>query len=332
LDVLFGSSTNVSLGGLHYFNTALTVVGDDVPSDVGLAVRAEHDHSVEGALLDLVAPHQGHGSRTIIHPDDLNAVLVRLEDLVVEYFGLVVLDLDADPADLDFILDDVRVDVESGDDRRAATEPNLVSLDLRAGGYTLDEDASGMACHEDVLTNDDVVLRLHVDHDASRREVGEGTLVDGDVALQREDASGHRIVQGISLEIAVEYFNGAIRHGHDARDFLVSFPRAPVEREDAVVHFEDAALDHDYAVHVVAHVELLDAVLTAVLVEHDRFLVGLHVKFLVRTGQNHFQIIYRASLLGTDVNYKARPALLTQGNVEGLLDRLEHEAGLLHHH
>lgn len=50
----------MSHGVLHDFDSALSVVGDDIASDVGLAVGSIDDDSVESALLNLIPPDQRH--------------------------------------------------------------------------------------------------------------------------------------------------------------------------------------------------------------------------------------------------------------------------------
>ena len=85
-DVFFARATDVSDCILHYLDATLSIVGNDVPSDVGLAVLPEHDDAIEGTLLDLVPPNQRHRPGLVVVANNLHAVLVRLGYLIVEQF------------------------------------------------------------------------------------------------------------------------------------------------------------------------------------------------------------------------------------------------------
>ena len=110
-DVLLGCSAYVRNGILHDLDAALTIIGNDIATDVRLAVLPEDDNAVKGALLDFVAPDKRHRSGFIVVTYDLDAVFVRFGDRVIKQLGLIVLDLDADTADLYLVLDDVGIHV-----------------------------------------------------------------------------------------------------------------------------------------------------------------------------------------------------------------------------
>lgn len=76
----------------------------------------KHNNSIESTLFDFVAPHEGHGAGSIVSAYDLNAVLVGLGDLIVENLRLIVLNLNAHSADLNLVLNDIGIHVESGYD------------------------------------------------------------------------------------------------------------------------------------------------------------------------------------------------------------------------
>jgi hypothetical protein len=143
--------------------------------------------------------------------------------------------------------------------------------------------------------------------------------VNGCVTLQRQDTSRVRVVECVTLEVTVEDLDGGVWHRHNAWHLSVSLPGTPVQRQDAVVHFEDAALHHYDAVHFFFHVELTDAVLAAVLVELNGLLVRLHVQLLVRACQHHLQVVDRANFLRPYVDDETGLALLPNGHVEALL-------------
>jgi len=116
-------------------------------------------------------------------------------------------------------------------------------LDLRLRGHALDENSCRHRRHNDVLRYDAVVFRLAIDHDRPRLKVGEGALVDRGVGLEGENAASVGLVKGISFEVAVKYLKTGVRHGQYTRNLFVDFLGEPVETENAVVHFEDPALD-----------------------------------------------------------------------------------------
>ena len=96
-------------------------------------MRAIYNNAIEGALLDLISPDEGHGPGSVVISNDLNSILMRFGDLIVKELRLVILDLNSHSADLNLILDDVSINIQRCDDRRALAESDLVSLDLWLG-------------------------------------------------------------------------------------------------------------------------------------------------------------------------------------------------------
>lgn len=133
-------------------------------------------------------------------------------------------------------------------------------------------------------------------------------------------------MERVALEVAMEDLETRIRLGDDAWDLAVGLSRATIQRQDAVVHLEDATSDHDDGVHVLFDVELPNHIRAAIHVELHVLLVGLHVQLLVGTREYHFEVVYSANLLGPDVNDEARTDLLPDGNVQGLLDGFDDDA------
>ena len=148
-------------------DTSLTVVSNDVSLDVRLAVSSIDQDSVHGALLDLVTPDKWSGKGLVVVSNDFQAIGMRLGDLIVKQFRLVVLHLNASLANLNLILYDIGVNIKRGDDCRAAAEPHLVALNLRNGGHALNENTRSLTAHNDVLRNDNVILRFTVHHDST---------------------------------------------------------------------------------------------------------------------------------------------------------------------
>ena len=66
----------MGVGVLHDFNTRFSVVGDNVSSDVWLAMRTINNDTVKSTLLDLVSPDEGHGSSPVVITNDLNTILM----------------------------------------------------------------------------------------------------------------------------------------------------------------------------------------------------------------------------------------------------------------
>lgn len=152
-----------------------------------------------------------------------------LGDLVVEKFGLVVLDLNAYLANLNLVLNNVSVDVETSDDGGAAAEADLVALNLRHRSDALDKDTGSLTAHDNVFGNDNVIFWFAVNHYSSSVEMGETALIDGRVTLEAEDACSEAVLECVSLEVAVEHLDAAVGVGDDAGHLSMRLTGATVE-------------------------------------------------------------------------------------------------------
>ena len=72
-------------------------------------MRAVNDDAVKSTLFNLVSPNERHGPGSVVISNNLDSVFVRLRDLIIEEFGLVVLDFNSHTANLNFILDNISV-------------------------------------------------------------------------------------------------------------------------------------------------------------------------------------------------------------------------------
>jgi hypothetical protein len=71
-------------GVLHNLDAALSIVGNDVAPNVGLTVGSINYNSIKGALLNLISPDEWHTPGPVVVTNHLDAILVRLRDLVVK--------------------------------------------------------------------------------------------------------------------------------------------------------------------------------------------------------------------------------------------------------
>jgi len=117
LDVHLGGSSNVCNGFLCQLYSCLSVLKDNVSSDVWLAMRTIDNDTVVGTLLYLVSPDEWHRSSSVIITNDLDTILMGLGYLVIENLRFVVLDLNSHSTNLDFILDDISINIKGRDDR-----------------------------------------------------------------------------------------------------------------------------------------------------------------------------------------------------------------------
>ena len=74
----------MSNGVFHDFDSTLTVIGNNVASDVGLTVWPIDYDTVICALLYLVPPNEWHTPGPVIVSNHLDSILVRLRNLVVK--------------------------------------------------------------------------------------------------------------------------------------------------------------------------------------------------------------------------------------------------------
>jgi hypothetical protein len=116
IDVLFGCSSNVCDCILHQLDSSSSVIGNDVSSDIRLTLLTEDDDTIKGTLFDSISPDKWHAPRLVVVSKQLHSILMTFGDGVVEYLTFVILNLDANSTNLDFVLDDVRVNILSCDD------------------------------------------------------------------------------------------------------------------------------------------------------------------------------------------------------------------------
>lgn len=213
---------------LHDFYSTLSIIRNDIASNIRLAIGAKHYDTIESTLLNLVPPNQGHWSGTVVVSNDLDAVLMRLLNLIVKELRLVVLYLDTNTTNLNFILNDIRVNIQRSYDSWATTKPDFVTLNLRITSFTLDKDTCRLALHDDVLRDDHIVFWLHVHHDGTGVEMGEWALMNGCVTFSWQYTSCVRIILSITFEIAVEDFHAGVRHRDNARHFSMCLSCTPI--------------------------------------------------------------------------------------------------------
>jgi hypothetical protein len=82
----------VSARHLAEFDTCLSVVLNDVSSDVRLALLTHGVNAVRSASLDVVLPDVRHTPGILVVATNLYAILMLLLDHVLDHVGLVVLD------------------------------------------------------------------------------------------------------------------------------------------------------------------------------------------------------------------------------------------------
>lgn len=157
--------------------------------------------------------------------------------------------------------------------------------------------------------------------------MGERAFVNCGITFQGQYASCIRILQSVTFEVTVEDLDTCVGHRDDARHFLMGLPCTAIKRKNAVIHFEDAALYHNNAVHGVLHIELSNTVFTPIVIEFNVFLISFHVELLVRTCQKKLEVIYSTNIFRPYINNEARFTFLSDGNIQRLFDWLEDEAG-----
>jgi len=98
---------------------------------------------------------------------------MTLGNCVVENFRFVVLDLNANGANLNLVLDDIGINIHRRDNSAALAKPYLVALNLWLRSSALNENSSRKTRHHNIFGDDAAVLRLGLNHDSSTLEVGE---------------------------------------------------------------------------------------------------------------------------------------------------------------
>ena len=157
--------------------------------------------------------------------------------------------------------------------------------------------------------------------------MGERAFVNCRITFEGQYASCIRILQSVTFEVTVEDLDTCIGHRDDARHFLMGLPCTAIKRKNAVIHFEDAALDHNDAVHGVLDIELPNTVFTSIVIKFNVFLVSFHVELLVGTCQKKLEVVYSANIFGPYINDEARFTFLSDCNIQRLLDWLKNQAG-----
>lgn len=66
----------MSDGIFHYFDSRLSIVSDNIASNVWLTVRAINNDAIESALLNFIPPNERHRSCSVVVTHNLNAILV----------------------------------------------------------------------------------------------------------------------------------------------------------------------------------------------------------------------------------------------------------------
>ena len=95
----------------------------------------------------------------------------------------------------------------------------------------------------------------------------------------------------------------------------MSLSSTAIKRKNTVIHLKDTILDHDYAIHILFNVKFLDAFLCSMHIEFNIFLIGLHIKFFIRTSEHHLEIVNSANFFWTNINNKNGLAFLAHRDV-----------------
>lgn len=95
-DVRFEVAADVSHRQLSQLDSSLPIQANNVSSDIGRALVPNDDQAVVAARLDLIAPNLWLTQVLLVCAGHLDAILVRLLNLVVYYVRVVVEDFDAD--------------------------------------------------------------------------------------------------------------------------------------------------------------------------------------------------------------------------------------------
>ena len=272
---------------LHDLDSTLSVIGNDITSDIRLTVHSIDYDSIISTLLNSISPNKRHWSGFIIVSDALNSIFMRFGNLIVVNLRFVILNFDTNSTNLDFILNDVCIDVESSCNGWAPAESNLVSLDVWSCCHTLNKNSSSLTTHYNIFRNETTVLRFQINHYGSRIEMSKRALMDHGITLDWKDTCSSGFVKCVTLKVAMEDLDTCVWVGDNAWDLLVSFFCAAIKRQNTVIHFENTTLDVDKAEHVFFNIEFLDYLSATISIKLHIFLEGFHVKLFVRTSQNH---------------------------------------------
>jgi hypothetical protein len=138
-------------GVVHQLDSRSSTICNYVSSDVWFAVHSVNEDAIVRTLFDSVPPNQRHASGFVVVTHKLHAILVALCNNVIKNLRLVVLDLNAECANLNFVLNDVCINIDCRDDGTTLAKANLVALDLWLRSSALYEDSSCIARHDDVF-------------------------------------------------------------------------------------------------------------------------------------------------------------------------------------
>ena len=86
IDILQRVTANMGNGVLHDLDSRLSVISDNITSNIWLAMRTIHNDTIKSALFDLVSPNEWHRSSPVIITDNLDSILMRFGYLIVEEF------------------------------------------------------------------------------------------------------------------------------------------------------------------------------------------------------------------------------------------------------
>jgi len=160
LDVYFRSSSNVGDGVLGQFDTSLSILLDNVPTDVRLALLSYGDDAVVAACFDVVTPNDRRAHLTLVAADDSDAVFVALLDDVIHKTRSIIVNLNPHEIQLHIVLFDVCGHIVVGCDCTALAEGDPVLDDVGLRGPSLDVDAVCRARQDDVVGDLNHTLRL----------------------------------------------------------------------------------------------------------------------------------------------------------------------------
>ena len=90
------------------FDTRLTVLLDNVPSNIGLALFSLDDDAIVATTCNHVLPYFRCTQLRSLRTRDLYAVLVAPFDLVLHQDGRIVVDLDTDLVQVELVASDLK--------------------------------------------------------------------------------------------------------------------------------------------------------------------------------------------------------------------------------
>ena len=213
---------------LHYFYSTLPVICNNITSNIRLAMLAENNYTIEGALLDLISPDQWHSSCSIVIANHLDTIFVRLLDLIIKQFWFVILNFDAHSANLNLILYNIGINIKRCDNSWTSAKSYFISLYLGHWCLALNVYTSRLAGHDNVLRDYNIILRLLVQHNGSWIKMSERAFMDCCITLKWQYASSIGVLKRITFEVGMEDLDACIGHWDDAGDFAVGLSGASI--------------------------------------------------------------------------------------------------------